>query len=374
MRKNLVKTKFPGIYYEQDKKTKVKTYIARIKITGLINTEQIVGYSNDSIRTNPSIAYEKRAELINKIKNGESIKKNDSPTLEYFFETYKEHKKNLVSENKLKIYTYFFNKHTPIKLKMKKIKDVTKDDIQKIINHLLEKTYRPSPSSKIEKKYKPKTVLTVKDLFSPLLNYAVELGYVERNVCQGLIFPKFDQNRYFSLDEDKAKALYKEILNIPDNQYRAMFLFLLRGRRAGEVLSLEWENINFKAKQYTIIDSQSKIRKTLTFVLDEELKGALECLDVQNKGLIFISPVTKKKFYSFPQRQWKKLKDKCGIKDMKLHDFRHLLGFTLINNGVPIENVSRALGHSKISTTQIYSNQKEKMAADAVDSYLKLMK
>lgn len=30
--------------------------------------------------------------------------------------------------------------------------------------------------------------------------------------------------------------------------------------------------------------------------------------------------------------------------------------------------------HAKISTTQIYSNQKEKMAAEAVDSYLNLMK
>lgn len=56
---------------------------------------------------------------------------------------------------------------------------------------------------------------------------------------------------------------------------------------------------------------------------------------------------------------------------MKLHDFRHLLGYTLVNNGVELEKISRALGHSRISTTQIYSNQKEKMAAD---SYLKLMK
>lgn len=35
MRKNLVKTKFAGIYYEQDPQTKVKTYIARIKINGI---------------------------------------------------------------------------------------------------------------------------------------------------------------------------------------------------------------------------------------------------------------------------------------------------------------------------------------------------
>ncbi|MBE0515241.1 hypothetical protein, partial [Sulfurimonas sp.] len=65
---NLIKTKFAGIYYKEEPKTKVKTYIARINIRGLINTEQIVGYSNDAIRTNPSIAFQKRNELIQKIK------------------------------------------------------------------------------------------------------------------------------------------------------------------------------------------------------------------------------------------------------------------------------------------------------------------
>ena len=362
MRKKLIKTKFPGIYYEQDPVSKVKTYIARIKIVGVINTEQVVGYSNDAIKTNPSLAYEKRTELINKLKNGESIKKIENPTLEEFFKTYKAYKKHSVSENKLKIYTYFFNKHVSQKLKTKKIKDVTKEDIQKIINEL------------IDKNYKPASIETVNHIFSPLFNYGIELSMLDKNPAKNLKFPKFDRNRYFSLDEDKAKALYKEILNIPDNQYRAMFLFLLRGRRAGEVLSLDWKHIDLVNKKYTIIDSQSKIRKTLTFVLDDELFEALGCLNEQKEGLVFYNQKTKKKFSTFPQAPWKKLKAQCDITDMKLHDFRHLLGFTLVNNGVSLENISRALGHSKITTTQMYSNQKEKMAADAVDSYLKLMK
>jgi integrase len=153
-----------------------------------------------------------------------------------------------------------------------------------------------------------------------------------------------------------------------------MFLFLLRGRRAGEVLSLDWKHIDLLNKKYTIIDSQRKIRKTLTFVLDEELIEALRCLNEQKEGLVFVSPVTGKKFYSFPKRLWKKLKENCEIADMKLHDFRHLLGYTLVNKGVPLEYISKALGHAKISTTQIYSNQKEQMASDAVNAYLDLMK
>jgi len=108
--------------------------------------------------------------------------------------------------------------------------------------------------------------------------------------------------------------------------------------------------------------------------LYNELLEAIECLNVQKIGNVFVNPKTKKRYPTFPQRLWKKIKFNVGIENIKLHDFRHLLGLTLINNGVAIENISRALGHAKISTTQMYSNQKEKIAADVVNSYLELMK
>lgn len=121
MSKELIKTKFPGIYYRQDSKTKVKTYIARIKINGLINTEQIVGYSNDAIKTNPTIAYQKRAELINKLKNGESIRAKENPTLKEYFEEFynKKESQKIISDKKIYIYRGFFKKQFPDTLKRK---------------------------------------------------------------------------------------------------------------------------------------------------------------------------------------------------------------------------------------------------------------
>jgi site-specific recombinase XerD len=52
----------------------------------------------------------------------------------------------------------------------------------------------------------------------------------------------------------------------------------------------------------------------------------------------------------------------CGIqKNLTTHTARHTFATTVtLENGVPMESVSKMLGHTKISTTQIYSRVKEK--------------
>lgn len=363
--RKLNKTTFPGVFCQIDEKTNVKTYIARIKIAGIIDTEQVVGYSNDAINTNPTLAFLKRQELISKIKNGESIKVKEDPTFDNAFSDYLDKRKSgkTLTENKIEIYRLFYNKHFPDSFKRKKIKQITKDDLQNIIDIMV-----------TSGKYKPSYIVTIKAMLSPLFKELSEKELITKNFISNLKFPKYDKNKYFDLEQDKAKALYKAILNIPDNQYRAMFLFLLRGRRSGEVLTLDWENINFDKRIYIITDQNSKIRKNLTFPLDDELIEALNCLTVKKSGYVFVSKKTGTRFKSFPRRLFDSIKEELGIDNMSFHSFRHLLGMTLVNNGVALEYISKALGHSRIATTQMYSNQKETMAKVAVDSYLDLMR
>jgi integrase len=354
-RKDYIKTKYPGIYVKEDSRSKIKTYIARAKVNG-VEIEQIVGHSNDQFKTNPSLAFQRRVELINTHKAGRSTKKGDSPTLDKFFHEFQELRKATISENRWKTGFYFYNKYVPNKLKNKNLNAIDSSDLQKIINRMINEGKKGS------------YIITVKELFSPLFKKAVEFGLAEADITNHLKFPKYDNIRYFSLPDDKIKALRTEIMNIPDNRSRIMFMLLLRGRRSNEVRSLCWEHIDFKNKQYTIQDQNSKVRKNQTYLLDEELIEHLEILK-ETKGLLFKSSRTGNKLTSIPKKLWKRIQDKIDI-TMRIHDFRHLLGFTLVNNNVPIESISQLMGHANITTTQRYSNKREQMGKDALDVFL----
>jgi len=63
----------------------------------------------------------------------------------------------------------------------------------------------------------------------------------------------------------------------------------------------------------------------------------------------------------------------CGIhKNITFHVARHTFATTvLLSNGVPIETVSKLLGHTKLSTTQIYARVLEHKISEDIDNLLK---
>ena len=62
----------------------------------------------------------------------------------------------------------------------------------------------------------------------------------------------------------------------------------------------------------------------------------------------------------------KEIADVCGIaQNLTFHIARHTFATTVtLSNGVPIETVTKLLGHSKITTTQIYAKVIERKVSE----------
>jgi site-specific recombinase XerD len=65
----------------------------------------------------------------------------------------------------------------------------------------------------------------------------------------------------------------------------------------------------------------------------------------------------------------KEIADVCGInKDLTFHIARHTFATTItLTNGVPIESVSKMLGHKNLRTTQHYAKILDKKVSEDMD-------
>ena len=126
-----------------------------------------------------------------------------------------------------------------------------------------------------------------------------------------------------------------------------------------------------------VIDSDPKIRNGLkeiltgggnNILLTDSIDKALAIIErykgnekAVSQGRLF-PKISNQKLNSY----LKEIADVCGIKkNITFHIARHTFATTVtLSNGMPIETVSKLLGHSKISTTQIYAKVIERKVSD----------
>jgi hypothetical protein len=230
-RTQAIKTTYPGLFYYIDSDSKAKVWIARIKI-GKLDTEQVVGRSDDQFKTNAFLAHQKRLELIAELKAGKSILKSDNPTLRQLFDIYMDTKGQMTV--RAKNYPSYFKSHIEDALGHKKLHDIKLRDLQNVVDNMIRAGYKVSH------------VRTLRDIVSNCYKIAIYDNLIDSNLTEHIEFPKFDNNRYFNLDDESRIKLFEVIENIPFLDYKVMFYFLIRGRRKGEVLKLKCSRQSYR--------------------------------------------------------------------------------------------------------------------------------
>jgi site-specific recombinase XerD len=200
-----------------------------------------------------------------------------------------------------------------------------------------------------------------------MVNLAVSLSWIEKDPFKGFKLKKKKVEKEF-LNEWELTALENKSFDLERlTMVRDMFVFCCyTGLSYVDMMNLKPEHI------VKGIDAEPWIKtfrqKTSIPVNTPLLNRAQQIIaSYKNntraiaKGTLF--PVlSNQKMNSY----LKEIADLCGVKkNLTFHVARHTFATTItLSNGVPIETVSRMLGHTKIATTQIYARVLEKKVSD----------
>lgn len=244
------------------------------------------------------------------------------------------------------------------------------------------------------KKLAPKTILHYHTVISSILERAVKWQIIRENPCRRIDPPKVPRHEIDHLDDEEA-VKFLDALSDESIENQTMFSLLLYvGLRRGELLGLEWTDINFengvisvrRTSQYdpslgvfedTTKTEQSKRSIRITDSLLQLLKAhraAQAAMKLQagdrwssewtNHPRLFTNLKGEPMSPSTPLNRLKCILRRSGLPDVSLHSLRHTNATLLIGQGVDIRTVSGRLGHSQTSTTiNIYTH--ELKSADA---------
>lgn len=160
----------------------------------------------------------------------------------------------------------------------------------------------------------------------------------------------------------------KQLINTECNhtQLKAAYLFCsLTGLRYSDAKKIKWED--FRKDNNGATELLFRMKKTqgqmYLQVSSEALKWLPEKQDAKDDDLVYTLP--RNDHANEVLRQW--IKDAEIKKQVTFHCSRHTAATLNLSLGVPLEVVSKLLGHTKISTTQIYAKIVNEARRAAVD-------
>lgn len=195
-------------------------------------------------------------------------------------------------------------------------------------------------------------------------------GYIKEDLARFIEFPKLTKKLPQTLNIMELKKLldtdnFKGILGKRDQAI--IELLYATGMRVSELISLKLNDINLDYRLLKCTGKGSKERWVpfnfrASSVLQDYIKFIrLKLLKGNKNELLFLNsngqPISRQGVFYLVKNYAKR----SGIrKNVTPHTLRHTVATHLIENGADLRTVQEMLGHSDISTTQIYTHVSRK--------------
>lgn len=217
---------------------------------------------------------------------------------------------------------------------------------------------------------KPNTIASNFKCLNAILNKAVKLGLIEKNLLKGYEIRTVNTKKEsltieeINLFEQYEIAPHFKAMELARDMF--LFSFYTAGMRFSDVCKLKWENVTDTEIVYTMGKSQKRAGATRYIPITPKLSAILQkykankkyvfpildkCKDKDIEGIEYTIFIANNKV----NRAIKILAEHIGItKHVSMHIAKHSFASYAVKNEVDLFHISKLLGHTKLSTTEHY--------------------
>ena len=233
---------------------------------------------------------------------------------------------------------------------------------------------------KTEKPLSPKTILEHHRLLRAMLQKAVYWQMIVSNPAERVQAPKTKKPKRKYYDDEQSKALISGLMELTEEQFKykvAIILTIFTGVRLGELMGLEWDDINFREGIVSINRSSqyladkgvfTKVPKTESSIRDVAIPDFVVSLLEEYKcwydeqkyqygelwidsNRLFVQADGRPMHPSTISKWFEKFVAQIGLPVINFHGLRHTNATLLIAQNIDVSVVAARLGHAQITTT-----------------------
>ncbi len=193
-------------------------------------------------------------------------------------------------------------------------------------------------------------------VLSKMLNLAEDWGLRPMNTNPaGRIkrYPEVEKKRYLNDDEqERLGGVLVDALKsgeISRYAFAAFYLLILTGCRLGEIQKLRWDYVT--PTHLELPDSKTGRRR---IPLPREARAMIDTLERREGNPFVILGERGEGYYNDLQKPWRRVRERAGLEDVRLHDLRHTYASVAVMNGIDPFTLKEILGHKNLTTTLRY--------------------
>ncbi|HKX26996.1 MAG TPA: site-specific integrase [Blastocatellia bacterium] len=217
----------------------------------------------------------------------------------------------------------------------------------------------------------PASVNRKLELLSRMLSMAVDYGMIQSNPCQRVRKFRLDNRRERYLSVEEENRLLSVLIGQKAYLRPIVILALYTGMRRGEILNMEWWQIDFSSDR--LIVTKTKSGKPRHIPMNRIVRETLLAVKEESDGkLVFESRKKPGHPISDPKKGFHGALKDAEIENFRFHDLRHTAGTRLAEAGADAFTIKDILGHASIQTSAIYvhaTDEGKRRALTALGQY-----